>query len=193
MAARQVDEQGWTAKSGVNMVAAVSSLAGAGADIVHRVWSKYPVEQMRLGRGIRLILENSGLTLELLASVGKWLGALGGILTAVVDFIGATEAKKDGDYPIAILRLSVSILGALATFGILFGWITAGIGFIVFLVLAALSLLGEWVINLVRDNKIEVWLDRTPFGTEHLERFISLSAQNEAWKKILGQKNGAAQ
>ena len=193
MAARQVDEQGWTAKSGVNMVAAVSSLAGAGADIVHRVWSKYPVEQMRLGRSIRLILENSGLTLGKLAFIGKLLGALGGMLTAVVDGISASEAWDRGDIPVFVLRLSVATVGAVATVAMVASFMTAGVGFVVFLVLAALSLLGEWVINLLRDNNIEVWLGQTPFGTGQSELFISLSAQNEAWGKLLGQKSGAIQ
>ena len=193
MAARQVDEQGWTAKSGVNMVAAVSCLAVAGTDIVHRVWSKYPVEQMRLGRSIRLILENSGLTLGKLAFIGKLLGALGGMLTAVVDFISAIEAYKQKDVPILFLRALTAIIGFAASALMLWGVMSAGAGFIVFLVLAVLSLLGDWIINLLRDNKIEVWLNRTPFGAECTERFISLSSQNEAWDKLLGKKNGAVQ
>jgi hypothetical protein len=193
MAAQQVDEQGWTAKSGVNMVAAVSSLAGAGADIVHRVWSKYPVEQMRLGRSIRIILENHGVTLKKLAFIGKLLGAIGGMLTAVVDFISALEAQDEGDLPVFILRLSVALLGGAITLAMFWGFVSAGVGLIVFLVLAALSMFGEWVINLLRDNKIEVWLSRTPFGTEQLDRFMSLPTQNEAWEKLLGKKIGIVQ
>jgi len=148
---------------------------------------------MRLGRSIRLILENSGLTLGKLAFIGKLLGALGGMLTAVVDGISAFEAKEQGDRPIYYLRFLTAGLGVVASMAMLFSFMTAGVGLIVFLLLAALSLFGEWVINLLRDNKIEVWLNQTPFGTEYSERFISLSSQNEAWDKLLGQKNGAIQ
>lgn len=155
---------------------------------MHRVWGKYPVEQMRLGRGIRRFIEGKALHFGGLGTVARWLGALGGILTAVVDVISGLEAKDNGDYPIAILRLSVAGITVAATVAMFLSAITAAVGFIIFLVLAALSLFGEWVINLVRDNKIEVWLGRTPFGTEQSERFISLSAQDEAWEILLGQK-----
>ena len=139
------------------------------------------------------MLEKRGVTLGKLAFIGKLLGALGGMLTAVVDFISAIEAYKQKDVPILFLRALTAIIGFAASALMLWGVMSAGAGFIVFLVLAVLSLLGDWIINLLRDNKIEVWLNRTPFGAECTERFISLSSQNEAWDKLLGKKNGAVQ
>ncbi|MBD8577920.1 hypothetical protein IFR09_15630 [Pseudomonas syringae] len=117
----------------------------------------------------------------------------GGFLTAVVDVISAFEVKAQGDVPIYRLRLLTAALGiAIATVTRL-NLMTAGIAFVAFLVLAGLSLLGEWLINLVRDNKIEVWLGQPPFGIDRPEKFESLTAQNKAWQKLINPNNGMFQ
>lgn len=84
------------------------------------------------------------------------------------------------------LRLFTGLIGLGASLGILFGFMTAGFGFVVFLVLAGLSLLGDWIVNVITDNKIEIWLGQTPFGIERTVPFESLSAQDVAWKILLG-------
>ncbi len=193
MAAKQIEKEGWTTKSGVNMTAALFSLTGAGADIAHRVWSKYPVEQMRLGKSLRKMVEGRASRFGGLDKIARVLGSIGGFLTVVVDVISAFEAKAQGDVPVYRLRLLTAALGIAIAIVTLLNLMTAGIAFVAFLVLAGLSLLGEWLINLVRDNKIEVWLGQTPFGIDRPEKFESLTAQNKAWQKLINPNNGMFQ
>ena len=117
----------------------------------------------------------------------------GGFLTAVVDVISAFEAKAQGDVPIYRLRLLATALGIAIAIVTRLNLMTAGIAFIAFLVLAGLSLLGERLINLVRDNKTEAWLGQTPFGIDRPEKFESIVVQNEAWQKLFNLKIGALQ
>ncbi len=117
----------------------------------------------------------------------------GGFLTAVVDVISAFEAKAQGDVPIYRLRLLTAALGIAIAIVTRLNLMTAGIAFIALLVLAGLSLLGERLINLVRDNKIEVWLGQTPFGIDRPEKFESIVVQSEAWQKLFNLKIGALQ
>ena len=70
---------------------------------------------------------------------------------------------------------------------------TAGVGIILFLTIAALSLLGEWIIDLLRENKIEQWLDKTPFGNNESTPFVSWAEQDNAWNELLGLSVGGAQ
>ncbi len=186
MAVQLVDKEGVTAKTGINLTAAAFSLTGAGVDLMDRILRKVPVEQLRLARPFKSINGRWLARLGGLGSIAKWLGALGGFLTSLVDIMSAFEAKDRRDQPVFLLRFSVAVIGVIAASSVLLGFMTAGVGFVVFLILAGLSLLGEWVINLVRDDGIEVWLGRTPFGVGQVLSFESLSAQDDAWSELIG-------
>lgn len=108
----------------------------------------------------------------------------------MVDVISAFEAWREGNYPVFLLRLSLGIVGAGIALAMLFGFVSAGVGFVVFLILAGLSLFGEWIINMIRDDKVERWLSSTPFGTKSGNPFESLAAQNDAWQAFVGIVNG---
>lgn len=190
MAVQLVDKEGVTAKAGVNLTAAAFSLAGAGAELAGTVWSKYPFGKLRLAESWKLFGGRIIIDVKLLKFVGRVLAASGGLFTALFDVMTALDARENGDFPVFVLRLSVGIIGGVASLAILFGVMTVGIGFVVFLILAGLSLLGEWLIGLIREDKVEGWLGQTPFGTNEANLFESLASQEEAWIKITKMDSG---
>ena len=179
MAVQLVDKEGYTAKSSVNLTAAAFGLTGAGVDLMDRILKKLPAEQLRLATPFKILREHWIVRLGRLGSIAKILGAVGGVLTAVVDFIAASEAAAVGDKPIAFLRGATGMLGLILTLLVLFGVLSAGLGFLLFLILAGLSMLGDWLINLIRDNQVEIWLDKVSFGVNEHGFFIRQKSRKD--------------
>ena len=190
MALQLVDKEGYTAKSSMNLTAAALSLAGAGAELASIAWSKYPSGQLRLARTWKVMGEKISSQSTALKFVGKIFSAVGGMLTAVVDLMVAAEAYEKNDMPIFYLRAFTGVVGGIVALALLLGIMSAGVGFIIILILAAVSLLGEWVINLLRDNRIEKWLDMAKFGHAYHGEFSSLEVQEHEWNTILGIEVG---
>jgi len=190
MAVQLVDKEGVTRKTGINLTAAAFSLAGAGVELAGVVLSKYPGVQLRLASYGGVYGRKLLINLTILKSIAKALGAIGGILTAVFDVMSALEVWRSGDIPVFMLRASIGVIGGIASIAIFINFMPVGVGFIVFLTLAGLSLLGEWVINLIRDNEMEKWLSQTPFGTNLSNLFESMAAQDAALVKLIGIEMG---
>ena len=186
MAVQLVDKEGYTAKSIVNLTAAGFSLTGAGAELAERLLKKLPEEQLRLAKPFKILRGRWIARLGRLGSIAKILGAIGGVLTAVVDFIAASEAAAVGDKPIAFLRGATGVLGLILTLLVLFGVLSAGLGFLLFLILAGLSMLGDWLVNLIRDDKVEIWLDKVSFGVNEHGVFHSAEEQERSWCTLMG-------
>ena len=193
MAMELMEKEGVTVKSGINLTAAAFSLTGAGVDMADRVLKRYPEVGSRLARPFGSTVEKTVRSWGGLGGIAKGLSVVGGILKAFVDFISAWEASNKGDYPVAFLRLAVGSLGLATTVALVVTTMTAGVGIILFLTIAALSLLGEWIIDLLRENKIEQWLDKTPFGNNKSTPFVSWAEQDNAWNELLGLSVGGAQ
>ena len=49
-------------------------------------------------------------------------------------------------------------------------------------------MLGDWLISIFRNDGIEEWLNKTPFGAESLNKYGSLAAQESAWLSLVGIK-----
>ena len=190
MAVQLVDKEGYTAKSSVNLTAAAFGLVGAGAELVGNIWAKYPSGQLRLARTWNLMGEKISARFAILKFVGKMFSVVGSMLTAIVDLMAAAEAYEKNDMPIFYLRAFTGVVGGVVALALLLGVMSAGVGFIVILVLAGVSLLGEWLISLLHDNKIEKWRDRARFGHASHGSFLSLEAQEIEWDAMLGIEVG---
>ena len=103
----------------------------------------------------------------------------------MIDGWKAYDAYKRNDVPMIAFYTVTAISGAVVAILMLAGVMTAGVGFIVLLVLGLISMLGEWLINLIRDDKIERWLDMTPFGVHNHGSFDSVDTQDEAYNAML--------
>lgn len=116
---------------------------------------------------------------------GKALGSVGGLLSAVVDGWKAMDAYDRGDLPMAVLFGTTAVAGGVVAVLMFVGVVTVGAGFVILLLLGLASMLGEWIINRIRDDKIEVWLDKTPFGVHEHGAFYTIDEQELAYKTMM--------
>jgi hypothetical protein len=114
---------------------------------------------------------------ELLVGVGKFLGAVGGILTGIFDLVKAKEAFEANDMPMFFIHMFTGVVGIVVAVGFAAGLVSGGVAVVVFICLAAVSLLGVWLVEMFRGDEIEIWLARTPFGVGGDEQFGSLNSQ----------------
>ena len=171
-------------RKGMDLSTALAGFAATSAELTGMVVRSTTWGSTALSRPFTFFANNVATRAELLGFCGKLLGTAAAVLSATLDIWRAVSAYKDGDYPMTIVFGVSALAGGTVAVLILLGTISAGVGFVVLLVLAAISMLAQWLIGLIRDDKVEKWLQKTPFGVE-TEAFDSLEAQSEAWNALL--------
>lgn len=171
-------------RKGMDLGAALAGFAATSTEVTGMVVRSTTWGSTALSRPFTFFANNVATRAELLGFCGKLLGTAAAVLSATLDIWRALSAYRDGDYPMAIVFGVSALAGGTVAVLILLGTISAGVGFVVLLVLAAISMLAQWLIGLIRDDKVEKWLQKTPFGVE-TEAFDSLEAQSEAWNALL--------
>lgn len=180
-----VEKEGPAGRRQLSLASALVGFAGTSVELTGMALAKTSWGRTALAAEIRFgAIEVTNMA-GLVGFLGKLLGTVGGLLGAVVDGWKAYESIKSGDIPMAVFYGTTAVAGAVVAYLMFVGAMTAGVGFIVLLVLGLISMLGEWIINLIRDDKVERWLDMTPFGVHEHGRFESPEAQGEAYNAML--------
>ena len=180
-----VEKEGPVGRRQLSLASALVGFAGTSVELTGMALAKTSWGRTALAAEIRFgAIEVTNMA-GLVGFLGKLLGTVGGLLGAVVDGWKAYESIKSGDIPMAVFYGTTAVAGAVVAYLMFVGAMTAGVGFIVLLVLGLISMLGEWIINLIRDDKVERWLDMTPFGVHEHGRFESPEAQGEAYNAML--------
>jgi hypothetical protein len=123
------------------------------------------------------------------ATVLKWsgrtVGLVGGLFVAVLDVNKAVEARREGNKGLAILYYSSAAVGAglsVALFAT--QWLAALavpiIGVLVLLIVG----IGIWI-EYVKDNPVQDWLERCPWGVIEAERYPNLATLQDQLNKAL--------
>lgn len=123
------------------------------------------------------------------ATVLKWsgraVGLVGGLFVAVLDVNKAAEARREGNKGLAILYYSSAAIGAglsVALFAT--QWLAALavpiIGVLVLLIVG----IGIWI-EYVKDNPVQDWLERCPWGVIESERYPNLAILQDQLNKAL--------
>lgn len=173
------EKQGPENRRRISLGSALFGLAGTSVELTAIGLERTAYGQV--ARSVRIAAVELRTTSAVIGWMGKLVGTVGAFLGAVVDGWKFYEAAKSGDIPMAILFGATAVGGAVVAVCVLFGWMTAGIGFIIMIVLAIIGFVGEWLINLIRDDKIEIWINKTPFGAHDHGRFESLEDQEAAY------------
>lgn len=169
----------------LQLIGALTSLAGSAVELAGKGFERSVWGKTSLARPFRLFMTKVSNRALLVGFFGKLIGTAGAFLGAVLDYWKAKEAEKQGDVPMYYLYMTTSIAGGAIALLVLFGVLSAGLGFVLMIALALVSMLGEWLINVIRDNKVEVWLDKTPFGKHAHGRFLRLDEQEAAYDALL--------
>ncbi len=167
------------------LATALVAMTGSSLELVGSAMQRVRWGATRLARPFSFFANRVATRAALIAFCGRMVGAVGGFFGGALDIWKAWSAAQRGDRTTAVFfgatGLASFIVAGLMAAGIL----TLGVGFIVLIVLALLSLLGQWLIDMFTDNELEEWIARTPFGENGKGRFISLEEQVVAWNKII--------
>jgi hypothetical protein len=176
------EKQGPQNRRNISLASALLGLAGTSIELASIGLERTTYGQV--ARTVRIASVELRTTSAVVGWLGKLVGTFGAFLGAAVDGWKAYDAARSGDIPMAILFGATALAGATVAICVLFGVMTAGVGFVIMILLAIIGMIGEWLINLVRDDKIEIWLNKTPFGTHEHGVFQSLSEQEAAYAAL---------
>ena len=116
---------------------------------------------------------------------GRTVGLAGGLFVAVLDVRKAGEARREGSKGLAVLYYSSAAVGAglsVALFAT--QWLAALavpiIGVLVLLIVG----IGIWI-EYVKDNPLQDWLERCPWGINEAERYADLATLQDQLNKAL--------
>lgn len=131
---------------------------------------------LRLGQGLAA---NSGTYLKLLGRLG---GLAVGLFVSFLDINLAGKEAREGNKGMAILYYTSAGVGGILACAMLAGsmsWISAALAFplIAFLVLVAIGI--ALIIENVKDNPIQDWLERCPWGKLASQRYPDLKTLQE--------------
>ncbi|MDZ5842437.1 T6SS effector BTH_I2691 family protein [Stenotrophomonas maltophilia] len=180
-----VEKEGPAGRRQLSLASALVGFAGTSVELTGMALAKTMWGRTALASEIRFGAIEVASRAGLVGFLGRLLGTVGGLMGAVVDGWKMYESIKTGDIPMAVFYGTTAVAGAVVAYLMFVGAMTAGVGFIVLLVLGLISMLGEWLINLIRDDKVERWLDMTPFGVHEHGRFESPEKQVEAYNAML--------
>jgi hypothetical protein len=168
------DEAAKTVESRWKLRAGIAFFAGTVAEAVGLGLSKAAPFIPKVAKGLNVLA--TGLKFG-----GRALGVVGALIVAVWDGIHASEAKKKGQYGMAILYGLSAGLGFAAAFLLAipgFGWIA--------LALVLLWMAVSIVIEYVKDNDIQKWLERCYWGNGPGERYPDLETEMQQLKRAVG-------
>ncbi|WP_152984527.1 T6SS effector BTH_I2691 family protein [Stenotrophomonas terrae] len=180
-----VKSEGPALRRGLSMASALMGFVATSVELAGLGLEKTQWGRAALQNEIRFGAARAATRAGAIGFYARAFGVVGGILGAVVDGWKAMDAIRKGDIPMAVFYGVTAISGVVVSILMLAGVLTVGVGFVVLLVLGLLSMLGEWLINLVRDDKIEVWIDKTPFGVNNHGRFESVEDQETAYNALM--------
>ena len=142
------------------LVASVSQYGHHTIESIEKSGAKIGEGWLKLGRGMEI--------------VGKFGGAVVGLISAAIDGYHAWDEAKHGNYLLAVLLGTSAVLGAALVWAAFIGPVLA----LPLLVIAAI--LGV-VINYFKGREINDWLEQCYFGVKKdTERFQSLSEDQKA-------------
>lgn len=123
------------------------------------------------------------------ATVLKWsgraVGLAGGLYAAFLDVNKASEARRDGNKGLAVLYYSSAAVGAVLSVAL---FATQWLAVIAVPIIGVLVLLlvgiGIWI-EYVKDNPLQDWLERCPWGVLLAERYADLATLQDQLNKAL--------
>lgn len=150
-------------------VAAISGLVGTTCEVIGGALRARASQGMLYGQRV---LWWSGAALM---HLGRGAGAVAGLLMAVLDMFKAAETlKENGLGLLFVAYVGSAFIGLLLTLAIL-----SGAAFPVTLMLVALYVAVGLLIEFIKDDRLQDWLERCPWGVLLNQRYISMRIEQE--------------
>lgn len=145
------------------LCAGIAALAATTGDILGNAW--LGAAKLKFGAGY----ESARLT-KFLGAV-KWLGVIGGLTVAGLDYYQAVQAFQEGQTGLAWLYLGSATLGIGLTITLAFPMIAGAAAIPIIGILFLLVVTIAIIIEYMKDNPIQDWLERCTWGILPLQRY----------------------
>lgn len=155
-------------------MAAIGGLVGTTSEVIGNALESRARQGFRMGQNF---VSLSGRALML---IGKAAGLAAGVVFAVLDFFKAREVSKENGSGLLVASYATSgALGICATLAVL-----SGAAFPVMLVLVILLVVVGIFIEFVKDNPLQDWLERCPWGMLPDQRYSSMKIEQEQLAQV---------
>lgn len=156
----------------MRLYAGIAAVAATTADVVGNLIEKRAAQGLRYGQGVLTTLGGK------LSFVASRAAIVAGLFVAGLDVMQAMEARREGQTGLAILYGASAILGGLATIAIASAAILGAAAVPVIGILVALVIGVAIIIENVKDNPVQDWLERCPWGKlPASERYADMAAE----------------
>lgn len=161
------------------LIAGVVSVAGTTSEILGNVTATHIVPRLQYGRAVFSFMATG------LKQAGKLAGASGGLIVAGLDLLKAKENIEEKQFGLAVLYTVSAVAGLGAT---------AAITFVAMLGSAAIPVIGMFVMLVVlvgliieysKDNPIQDWLERCPWGVLEDKRYPDMATEQSQLMQAL--------
>lgn len=150
-------------------VAAISALVGTTCEAIGSALQARAIQGVRHGQ--RFFAWSGTALMQL----GRVAGAAGGLLIAVLDLSKALETlKESGIGLLFVAYIGSALIGLLLTVAIL-----SGVAFPLTLMLVALYIAVGLLIEFIKDDEFQDWLERCPWGVLSTQRYMSMEIEQE--------------
>lgn len=164
----------------IRMYTGALAVAGTVSEIIGNTVAKRVDPALRFGQGFSVTLAKT------FQAAGKLAGIAGGIIVATMDAAKFLSSLKESQIGLAWLYAGSVVAGLGLTAAIAaastIGAIAVPIIGILILVIIGLSLLIEYI----KDNPVQDWLERTPWGIMATERYPDIVTEQDQLSKALG-------
>ena len=166
-----------------NLAAGVVGLVGNGVEVAGRFGEGLPWLSQRLDKPRGRWLHNANTRAGLVASVGRWLAGIGGVLLGgLMIFDGYHDRNLSRGYAIAAMGMGVASI----IVGILLFSSSSGPGVVIGIVLSILVAVVATVVSWFKPDEIQRWLDKVlHFGRNRSGVFSDFDEQMDAQATIL--------
>lgn len=150
-------------------IAGVSGLVGTTCEIIGNALESRAQQGLRFGRTF------ISLSAKALTHIGRAVGAVAGLILAALDISKAFETRKEGgDGLLFAAYVTSGILGIGLAVAMFFG-----ATFPVILILVALLVVVGIVIEFMKDDPLQDWLERCPWGALRNQRYPDMKVEQE--------------
>lgn len=155
----------------MRMYAGITAVASTTADVLGNLIEKRAIQGLRYGQGL------AQATGSFLSKWGGRAAIVGGLFVAGLDFMKARSSFKEDQRGLAFLYVASGFVGIGATVAIASAAILGAAAVLVIGLLVLLLIGITLIIEYVKDNPVQDWLERCPWGILHDQRYPDMATE----------------
>lgn len=153
------------------MYASLGAIAATTSETIGKALLGNAAPGLRFGQG--LVLNTGTICLR----TGVAIGVCAGLFVACLDGVKAYEAKEEKQFGLAWLYAGSTVVGLGLTLAMLYAFSLGALAIPIIGLLIVLSIGIGILIDQIKDNPVQEWLERCPWGVLKTQRYTSFDVQ----------------